>query len=109
MHENTTRKQHIAIACTSMHLCFNRTEIAHSIADKIQAMMRTEAFAGWGSKANKKDIAQPNHVDVFIRECQNFARLKAQSRGTKLRMQRAAARTCKGYDEWQYFERFVLD
>ena len=95
----------------SMHLGFNTTDNAHSIADKIQATMRTEreAIVGWGSKTNQKDTAQPSHVDVFIREFQNFARSTAQSRGTKLRMQRAAARTCKGYDEWQYFERFVLD
>jgi hypothetical protein len=94
-----------------MHLGFNTTDNAHSTADEIQAMMRTEreALAGWGSKTNKKDIAQPSHADVFVRECQNFARLKAQSTGTKLRMQRAAARTCQGYDERQYFERFVWD
>jgi hypothetical protein len=94
-----------------MHLGCNTTDNAHSIADKIQAMMRTEreALAEWGSKANKKDIAQPSHVDVFIRECQNFVRLKAQSTGPTLRMQSAAARTCKGYDEWQCFERFVWD
>jgi hypothetical protein len=94
-----------------MHLGFNTTGNAHSTADEIQAIMRTEieALAGWGSKANKNDIAQPNHADVRMRDCQNFARLKAQSTGTKLRMQRAAARTCQGYDEWHYFERFVWD
>jgi hypothetical protein len=94
-----------------MHLGFNTTDNPHSTAYKIQAMMRTEreALAGWGSKTNKKDIAQPNHADVRMRDCQNFKSPTAQSTVTRLRMQSAAARTCQRYDEWRYFERFVWD
>ena len=111
MHVNVTRKHHFAIARTSFD-AYMFQHNGHSIADTIQAIMRTDkapALAGWGSKANKNDIAQPNHVGVRMRDCQNFTRPTAQSTGTTLRMQRAAARTYKGYDEWRYFERFVWD